>query len=93
MFKPYVQSQDQLLPQSLEESIAADHLARLISHAVDHLNISSIERLYSMNGQHAYHPSMLLKVLIYGYASGIRSSRKLADKLNEDIVFMWLAGR
>ena len=93
MFKPYVQSQGQLLPQSLEESIAADHLARLISHAVDHLNISAIERLYATNGQHAYHPSMLLKVLIYGYASGIRSSRKLADKLNEDIVFMWLAGR
>lgn len=93
MFKPYVQSQAQLLPQSLEESIASDHLARLISHSVDGLDISSIEKLYSMNGQHAYHPRMLLKVLIYGYASGIRSSSKLADKLNEDIVFMWLAGR
>lgn len=93
MFKPYVQSQSQLLPQSLEESIAPDHLARLISHAVDQMNITSIEKLYSDNGQHAYHPRMLLKILIYGYASGIRSSRKLADKLNEDIVFMWLAGR
>lgn len=93
MFKPYVQSQGQLLPQSLEESIAPDHLARLISHAVDQMDISSIEKLYSVNGQHAYNPRMLLKVLIYGYASGIRSSRKLADKLNEDIVFMWLSGR
>ena len=93
MFKPYVQSQGQLLPQSLEESIAPDHLARLISHSVDHLDISSIEQLYSMNGPHAYHPRLLLKVLIYGYASGIRSSRKLADKLHEDIVFMWLGGR
>lgn len=93
MFKPYIQSQGQLLPPSLEESIAPDHLARLISHAVDQMDISSIEKLYSMNGQHAYHPRMLLKVLIYGYASGIRSSRKLADKLGEDIVFMWLGGR
>lgn len=93
MFKPYVQSQGQLLPQSLEESIASDHLARLISHAVDQMDISSIEKLYSNEGQHAYHPRMLLKVLIYGYASGIRSSRKLADKLGEDIVFMWLSGR
>ena len=93
MFKPYIQSQSQLLPQSLEESIATDHLARLISHSVDQMDISSIEQLYSMNGQHAYHPRMLLKVLIYGYASGIRSSRKLADKLHEDIVFMWLGGR
>lgn len=93
MFKPYIQSQSQLLPQSLEESITHDHLARLISYSVDQMDITSIEKLYSMNGQHAYHPRMLLKVLIYGYASGIRSSRKLADKLNEDIVFMWLSGR
>lgn len=77
-------------PQSLEEMIVPDHLARLISHSVDHMDISGIERLYSEYGQHAYHPRMLLKVLIYGYASGIRSSRKLADKLHEDIVFMWL---
>lgn len=93
MFKPYVQNQGQLLPQSLEESIAPDHLARLINYAVDQMDISAIEELYSDQGQHAYDPRMLLKVLIYGYASGIRSSRKLADKLHEDIVFMWLAGR
>jgi transposase len=93
MFKPYAQSQDQLLPQSLDSVIASDHLARLISHSIDQMDISSIEKLYSSNGQHAYHPKMLLKVLIYGYASGIRSSRKLADKLHEDIVFMWLAGQ
>lgn len=82
-----------MLPQSLEEVIAPDHLARLISQSIDQMDISTIEKLYSENGQHAYHPRLLLKVLIYGYASGIRSSRKLADKLQEDIVFMWLAGR
>lgn len=93
MFKPYTQSQSQLLPQSLEELIATDHLSRLISQSVDQMDISSIEKLYSENGQHAYHLRMLLKVLIYGYAFGIRSSRKLADRLKEDIVFMWLSGR
>ncbi|OFZ55502.1 MAG: hypothetical protein A3D92_06860 [Bacteroidetes bacterium RIFCSPHIGHO2_02_FULL_44_7] len=93
MFKPYVQSRDQLLPQSLDSAIAPDHLARLISHSIDQMDVSAIERLYSDNGQHAYHPRMLLKVLIYGYASGVRSSRKLADKLHEDIVFMWLSGQ
>src|SRR3989338_9347835 len=93
MFKPYVQSQSQLLPPSLEEVISSDHLARLISQSIDQMDISSIEQFYSNNGQHAYHPRMLLKVLIYGYASGVRSSRKLADKLHEDIVFMWLSGQ
>ena len=92
MFKPYVQNQSRLLPPSLAELIPSDHLARLISHSVDGMDISVIEQTYSDQGQHAFHPRMLLKVLIYGYAIGIRSSRKLADRLIEDVVFMWLSG-
>lgn len=92
-FKPYNQNQLQLLPQDLESKIASDHLARLISHAVDNLDMSGVEDTYSDQGQHAYDPRMLLKVLIYGYSAGLQSSRKLADRLREDIVFMWLSGR
>lgn len=93
MFKPYGQNQLQLLPSDLSSSIASDHLARLISTVIDDMDLSFIERTYVAMGQHAYHPKMLLKVLVYGYASGIRSSRKLSNRLNEDLVFMWLAGR
>ena len=93
MFKDYNQNQSQLLPPTLEEMIAYDHLSRLISHSVDEMDISFIEQTYSPEGQHAYNPRMLLKVLVYGYAIGLRGSRKLADRLREDIVFMWLAGR
>lgn len=93
MFKQYNQNQLQLLPPNLSDMIASDHLARLINHAVDGMNLSFIEEIYSQNGQRAYPPQMLLKVLVYGYASGTRSSRKLADRLREDVVFMWLAGR
>lgn len=93
MFKNYNQNQVQLLPANLNESIPADHLARLISQVVDGMDTSAIERSYSDQGQHAYHPKMLIKVLVYGYSVGIRSSRKLADRLNEDLVFMWLSGR
>ena len=93
MFKDYNQNQSQLLPPTLEEMIAYDHLSRLISHSVDEMDISFIEQTYSPEGQHAYNPRMLLKVLAYGYAIGLRGSRKLADRLREDIVFMWLAGR
>jgi transposase len=92
-FKPYLQGQVQLLPPSLDEIISQDHLARLINHAIDSMDFRVVENSYSLNGQHAYHPKMLAKVLIYGYATGTRSSRKLADKLHEDIVFMWLSGR
>ena len=93
MFKNYDQNQVQLLPANLNESISGDHLARLISKVVDDMDTSSIEQTYSPEGQRAYHPKMLIKVLVYGYSLGIRSSRKLADSLNEDLVFMWLSGR
>lgn len=93
MFKQYNQNQLQLLPPDLSDMIAPDHFARLINHAVDGMDLSFIEETYSPNGQHAYPPQMLLKILVYGYAAGARSSRKLADRLKEDIVFMWLAGR
>ena len=93
MFKACNQNQSQLLPPNLSDMIAKDHIARLINHAIDEMDMSFIENTYSPEGQHAYPPRMLLKTLIYGYASGVRSSRKLADRLNEDIVVMWLAGR
>lgn len=92
-FKPYSQNQSQLLPPTLDELIAKDHIARLISHAIDTMDFTAIEETYSSNGQRAYNPNMLVKVLLYGYTTGIRSSRKLADKLKEDLAFMWLAGR
>jgi transposase len=93
MFKEYNQNQTQLLPRNLEESIEKDHIARLISQVIDEMDTSFIESAYSNIGQRAYHPKALLKVLVYGYTIGVRSSRKLDDKLKEDVVFMWLSGR
>lgn len=92
-FKDYSVSQGQLLPGYLDSGISADHIARLINTVVDQMDLSEIENQYSVNGCHAYHPKMLVKILVYGYTIGVRSSRKLADRLNEDLVFMWLSGR
>jgi transposase len=91
-FKEYHQSQMMLIPPSLEEKIAQDHLARYISRVVDELDTSEIERSYSELGCPAYHPKMLLKLLLYGYSMGIRSSRRIQRASREDVVFMWLAG-
>jgi transposase len=93
MFKPYTQNQAQLLPSSLSDMIEKDHTARLISSVVDEMDLSAIEQSYSSQGCKAYHPALLLKVLVYAYSIGLRSSRKIADRLREDVVFMWLAGR
>lgn len=92
MFKDYNQYQTQLLPPNLADLVEKDHIARLINQVIDEIDISFIANKYSANGQRAYHPAMLLKILVYGYTIGIRSSRKLADRLKEDVVFMWLAG-
>lgn len=93
MFKDYQQNQGQLLPQSLSDAISSDHTARLISQVIDDMDLSFILNTYSSIGQKAYNPRMLFKVLVYAYTIGLRSSRKIADRLNEDLVFMWLSGR
>ncbi len=91
-FKEYYQNQIMLMPPNLEDKVSPDHLARYISRVVDELDISDIEEGYSELGCHAYHPRMLLKVLLYGYSIGLRSSRRLQKAIREDVVFMWLAG-
>jgi len=92
-FKEYHQNQIMLMPPSLEEKVPDGHLARYISILVDELDIDEIEKGYSELGCRAYHPRMLIKLLLYGYSIGIRSSRRIQKETREDIVFMWLAGR
>jgi len=92
-FKEYHQNQIMLMPPSLEEKVPDGHLARYISILVDELDIDEIEKGYSELGCRAYHPRMLIKLLLYGYSTGIRSSRRIQKETREDIVFMWLAGR
>ena len=91
-FKEYNQQQIMLMPPNLEEKVPEQHLARYISKAIDKLDITNIEKGYSERGCHAYHPRMLLKVILYGYSTGLRSSRRLQKELREDVVFMWLSG-
>jgi transposase len=91
-FKEYRQHQIMLMPPSLDDKIPQEHLARYISKVVDELDIKEIEDSYSDLGCHAYHPQMLLKVILYGYSIGIRSSRRIQKEIREDLVFMWLAG-
>ena len=92
-FREYNQNQVMLMPPSLEDKVAPDHLARYISKVVDEIDIRAIEDGYSELGCPAYHPRMLLKVILYGYSTGLRSSRRIQKEIREDLVYMWLAGR
>jgi len=91
-FKGYSQHQIMLMPPSLDEKVCEGHLARYISTLVDELDVREIEEGYSEIGCRAYHPRMLIKLLLYGYSIGIRSSRRIQKETREDMVFMWLAG-
>lgn len=90
-FKGYDQGQILLLPPSLEEMIPQNHLVRVVNQVVDQLDLSSIINQYEGGGTSAYHPKMLVKVLLYGYAMKIYTGRKIAKALAQDTTFMWLA--
>lgn len=91
VFKEYNQQQIQLLPPNLGELIPENHLVRVVNQVVEHLDISSIVNQYEGGGTSAYHPKMLVKLLLYGYAMKIYTGRKIAKALRQDITFMWLA--
>ncbi len=92
VFKPYQQHQTMLLPPSLEELIPEGHVVRVVNKIIDGLKLDVLISTYLGGGTSAYHPVMLLKVLIYGYVSKIYASRRIAKALKEDVNFMWLAG-
>jgi transposase len=85
-------SQINLFPVSLDQSIKHDNEVRLIDLFVDSLpldeygfNVDFVE-----NGRPGYHPTVLLKLFIYGYMNRIRSSRNLEKECKRNIELMWL---
>lgn len=90
-FKPLNNDQYLLLPPSVEDFIPEGHLARVVSEIVDNLDTAKIEHKYSCLGQNTYHPKIILKILFFGYATGVRSGRKIAAKCETDTAFMYLA--
>jgi transposase len=92
VFKRYEQKQTMLLPPSLEELIPEKHLVRVVNRTIDGLKIDALISTYEGGGTSAYHPLMMLKVLVYAYVTKIYSSRKIAKALREDVNFMWLSG-
>jgi transposase len=92
-FLPYEPNQDFLLPPSVSEWLPENHLAYFVSETIDRLDLEKFYARYDGDGRRnqPYDPAMLVKVLVYGYASGVFSSRKLGRKLYEDIAFRFLA--
>ena len=94
-YLPYEPQQMLLLPESLQERLPEGHLAHFISDAVDGLELSAFHARYDKDGprNQPFHSAMMVKVLVYCYATGVFSSRKIARKLHEDVAFRVLAAR
>jgi len=92
-FRPYDQDSLLLMPPSLHDWVDPDGLAAFLSDLVDELDLAPFLAAHDEpRGMPPYHPRMMLKVLLYGYASGVTSSRRIEERLASDVGFMFLAG-
>jgi len=91
-FQEYSPEQAALLPLHVRDVLSEDHLVFLISAVVEKQDLREWEAAYSDEGQRPYHPALLLKVLLYGFALGVRASRKIEQRIKEDLGFRYLAG-
>src|SRR3954471_6169473 len=98
--KRFVQGQGRtqgtLLPECLDDYVAEDNAVRVIDVFVDELDLGEmgfqgVDPLAT--GRPAYHPSVLLKIYLYGYLNRIQSSRRLEREAQRNIEVMWLTGR
>lgn len=81
-----------LLPPSVREELGEDHLAIFVHELVERLDLGKFEAEHSAEGRPGYPPQMLLKVWLYAYAMGVTSSRRLEQRIREDLGFRLLAG-
>jgi transposase/IS5 family transposase len=80
-----------LFPPSVQDWLGKDHLARFVVETVEQLDLGPLERAYAGRGSDAYHPSMLLGLLIYGYATGVFSSRAIERATYDSVAFRYVA--
>jgi transposase len=91
-FRPINRDTDFLLPPSVQQWLPESHLARYVVDVVEALDLSALERAYAGRGSDAYHPALLLALLIYGYATGTFSSRKIERATYDSLAFRFIAG-
>lgn len=92
-FKPYSQEELELFPVDIYSEIPKNDICRFINDIVNALDLRELEAMYTEEGNVAYHPRMMLKVLFYSYYNGIFSSRRIAKELERDIFYWYLSAR
>jgi transposase len=80
-----------LLPPSVDEWLPERHLARFVVEVIERLDLSAMVKAYRGSGSASYHPSVLLGLLVYGYATGVFSSRRLERATYDSVAFRFIA--
>jgi transposase len=80
-----------LLPPSVDEWLPEKHLARFVVEVIDGLDLRAMSGSYRGSGSASYHPRMLLGIVVYGYATGVFSSRKLERATYDSVAFRFIA--
>jgi len=89
--KDYNQNQNLMFPPHLRDFLPDDHEAVIISDIIETMDLSCIYRKLSKEGNQAYHPKMMFKILAYAYANSIFSSRKIQRALHDSVAFIYLS--
>ena len=92
-FLPYNPEQGYLLPPDVREVLGEGHLCFFLHRVVEQLDLGEMEAAYVEEGRPAYAPVMMVKLWLYAYALGITSSRRLEQRVREDLAFRFLAGQ
>jgi transposase len=92
-YKPYHPEQAWLLPAHAKDVLGENHLCFLVHDMVEQLDISAFEASYGeAGGEQPYHPRLMIKVWLYAFALRVKSTRKLEQRIREDLGFRFLAG-
>ena len=87
-----LKDQQLLLPPNIHDLIPKNHICHLVDKIIQNMDLTEIEKRFEGAGHPAYHPKIILKLLILGQVDGIRSSRIIAKNARENVVYMYLAG-
>ena len=90
-FVPVDRQSGFLLPPSVEDWLPEDHLARFVVEVIAQLDLSGLSMAYAGRGKAAHHPEVLLGLLVYGYATGVFSSRKIERATYDSVALRYIA--
>ena len=90
-FRPTDRLTGFLMPPSVDEWLPERHLARFVVEVIDGLDLRAMSKSYRGSGSASYHPTVLLGLLVYGYATGVFSSRKLERATYDLVAFRFIA--